>query len=67
MDYYSGHINQLIEQLSHQPGIGVAKTARRGWHFYHGAAGKPGNKWRGIRDHRSKNPTFSTAPIFCRP
>ena len=28
MDYYSGYINQLIEQLSHLPGIGV-KTAQR--------------------------------------
>ena len=28
MDYYSGSINQLIEQLSHLPGIGV-KTAQR--------------------------------------
>ena len=27
-DYYSGYINQLIEQLSHLPGIGV-KTAQR--------------------------------------
>lgn len=28
MNYYSGYINQLIEQLSHLPGIGV-KTAQR--------------------------------------
>lgn len=28
MDYYSGYINQLVEQLSHLPGIGV-KTAQR--------------------------------------
>lgn len=28
MDYYNGYINQLIEQLSHLPGIGV-KTAQR--------------------------------------
>ena len=28
MDYYSGYINQMIEQLSHLPGIGV-KTAQR--------------------------------------
>lgn len=28
MDYYSGYINHLIEQLSHLPGIGV-KTAQR--------------------------------------
>ncbi len=28
MDYYSGYINQLIEQLSHLPGIGL-KTAQR--------------------------------------
>ncbi len=28
MDYYSGYINQLSEQLSHLPGIGV-KTAQR--------------------------------------
>ena len=28
MDYYSGYINQLTEQLSHLPGIGV-KTAQR--------------------------------------
>ena len=28
MDYYSGYINQLIEQLSNLPGIGV-KTAQR--------------------------------------
>lgn len=28
MDYYSGYINQLIEQLSHLPGVGV-KTAQR--------------------------------------
>ena len=28
MDYYSGYINQLIEQLTHLPGIGV-KTAQR--------------------------------------
>lgn len=28
MDYYSGYINQLIEQMSHLPGIGV-KTAQR--------------------------------------
>lgn len=28
MDYYSGYIDQLIEQLSHLPGIGV-KTAQR--------------------------------------
>ena len=28
MDYYSGYSNQLIEQLSHLPGIGV-KTAQR--------------------------------------
>ena len=32
MDYYSGYINQLIEQLSHLPGIGV-KTAQ--WLAFH--------------------------------
>ena len=28
MEYYSSHINRLIEQLSHLPGIG-AKSAQR--------------------------------------
>ena len=30
MDYYSGYINQLIEQLSHLPGIGVKTDASTG-------------------------------------
>ena len=33
MDYYSGYINQLIEQLSHLPGIGVKTAQRRAFHI----------------------------------
>ena len=33
MDYYSGYINQLIEQLSHLPGIGVKSAQRLAFHI----------------------------------
>ena len=33
MDYYSGYINQLIEQLSHLPGIGVKTAQRQAFHI----------------------------------
>ena len=33
MDYYSGYINQLIEQLSHLPGIGVQTAQRLAFHI----------------------------------
>ena len=33
MDYYSGYINQLIEQLSHLPGIGVKPAQRLAFHI----------------------------------
>ena len=33
MDYYSGYINQLIEQLSHLPGIGVKTAERLAFHI----------------------------------
>ena len=33
MDYYSGYINQLIEQLSHLPGIGVTTAQRLAFHI----------------------------------
>ena len=49
MDYYSGYINQLIEQLSHLPGIGVKTAQRLAFH----------NGWP-IRSQK-QNPTSSTA------
>lgn len=33
MDYYSGHINKLIEQLSHLPGIGTKSAQRLAFHI----------------------------------
>lgn len=33
MDYYSTHINQLIEQLSHLPGIGTKSAQRLAFHI----------------------------------
>ena len=33
MDYYSGYINQLIEQLSHLPGIGAITAQRLAFHI----------------------------------
>ncbi|MCI5648927.1 MAG: recombination mediator RecR [Fusicatenibacter sp.] len=33
MDYYSGYINQLIEQLSRLPGIGVKTAGRLAFHI----------------------------------
>ena len=35
MDYYSGYINQLIEQLSHLPGIGAKTAQRLAFHIMH--------------------------------
>ena len=66
MDYYSGYINQLIEQLSHLPGIGVKTAQRLAFHIMNmpadqakrladSIAGRPG-KTAGRFDHRSKIP-----------
>ncbi len=33
MDYYSSHINKLIEQLSHLPGIGAKSAQRLAFHI----------------------------------
>ena len=33
MDYYSTHINKLIEQLSHLPGIGTKSAQRLAFHI----------------------------------
>ena len=38
MEYYSSHINKLIEQFSHLPGIG-AKSAQRLASYYEYAKG----------------------------
>lgn len=54
MDYYSGYINQLIEQLSHLPGIGVKTAQRLAFHIMN-MPGRPG-KTAGRFDHRSKIP-----------
>ena len=35
MDYYSTHINRLIEQLSHLPGIGAKSAQRLAFHILH--------------------------------
>ena len=54
MDYYSGYINQLIEQLSHLPGIGVKTAQRLAFHIMTRQNGWP------IRSQK-QNPTSSTA------
>ena len=33
MEYYSSHINELIEQLSHLPGIGAKSAQRLAFHI----------------------------------
>ena len=33
MEYYSSHINRLIEQLSHLPGIGAKSAQRLAFHI----------------------------------
>ena len=33
MKYYSSHINKLIEQLSHLPGIGAKSAQRLAFHI----------------------------------
>ena len=33
MEYYSSHINKLIEQLSHLPGIGAKSAQRLAFHI----------------------------------
>ena len=33
MEYYSTHINKLIEQLSHLPGIGAKSAQRLAFHI----------------------------------
>lgn len=35
MDYYSSHINKLIEQFSHLPGIGAKSAQRLAFHIIH--------------------------------
>ena len=39
MEYYSSHINKLIEQLSHLPGIGAKSAQRPGFSHYEYAQG----------------------------
>ena len=51
MDYYSGYINQLIEQLSHLPGIGVKTAQRLAFHIMN----MPADQAKRL-DHRSKIP-----------
>ena len=52
MEYYSTHINKLIEQLSHLPGIGAKSAQRLGFPYYEHAEG-PGGTAYGLH-HRSK-------------
>ena len=33
MEYYSSHINKLIEQFSHLPGIGAKSAQRLAFHI----------------------------------
>ena len=58
MDYYSGYINQLIEQLSHLPGIGVKTAQRLAFHIMNMPADQA--KRLPIRSQK-QNPTSSTA------
>ena len=58
MDYYSGYINQLIEQLSHLPGIGVKTAQRLAFHIMNMPADQA--KRLAIRSQK-QNPTSSTA------
>ena len=55
MDYYSGYINQLIEQLSHLPGIGVKTAQRLAFHIMNMPADQA-KRLGGRFDHRSKIP-----------
>ena len=57
MDYYSGYINQLIEQLSHLPGIGVKTAQRLAFHIMNMPADQQ-NGWP-IRSQK-QNPMSST-------
>ena len=52
MDYYSGYINQLIEQLSHMPGIGVKTAQRLAFHIMN----MPADQAKRLADYRSKIP-----------
>ena len=42
MEYYSSHINKLIEQLSHLPGIGAKSAQRLAFHYHEYAKGPGG-------------------------
>lgn len=58
MDYYSGYINQLIEQLSHLPGIGVKTAQRLAFHIMN----MPADQAKRLADSITEaNPTSSTA------
>ena len=58
MDYYSGYINQLIEQLSHLPGIGVKTAQRLAFHIMN----MPADQAKRLADSiTEQNPTSSTA------
>ncbi len=61
MDYYSGYINQLIEQLSHLPGIGVKTAQRLAFHIMNMPADQAKRLADSITEAKSTSSTASAA------
>ena len=59
MEYYSTHINKLIEQLSHLPGIGSKSAQRLAFHIMNMPKDQVGQLT--SSNHRSKGKKSATA------
>ena len=54
MEYYSTHINKLIEQLSHLPGIGPKSAQRLAFHIMNMPKDQVGQLASSITEAREK-------------
>ena len=54
MEYYSTHINKLIEQLSHLPGIGPKSAQRLAFHIMNMPKDQVGQLTSSITEARAK-------------
>ena len=61
MDYYSGYINQLIEQLSRLPGIGVKTAQRLAFHIMNMPADQA-NGWLIRSQKQNPSPVLQVLP-----
>ena len=54
MEYYSTHINKLIEQLSHLPGIGPKSAQRLAFHIMNMPKDQVGQLTSSTKEERAK-------------